>query len=51
VDNLAKAILDAIRGIAYGDDTQVCMLTAMKWWQAVADDEPRVIVAISPPKL
>jgi len=27
------------------------MLTAMKWWQAVADDEPRVIVAISPPKL
>ena len=51
IDNLVKAILDSLKNVAWHDDTQVCMLTAMKWWQAVADDEPRVIVAISPPKL
>ena len=30
VDNLAKAALDAINGIIYADDSQVCILVAQK---------------------
>jgi len=31
-DNLAKAVLDALNGIAYNDDGQVCKLTVEKWY-------------------
>jgi Holliday junction resolvase RusA-like endonuclease len=31
LDNLAKAILDALNEIAYNDDGQVCRLTVEKW--------------------
>ena len=42
-DNLAKAILDALNGIAYYDDSQVCELSVSKLYS----DNPRVIVSIS----
>jgi len=32
LDNLAKAILDALNEIAYNDDGQVCRLTIEKWY-------------------
>lgn len=34
VDNLAKAILDALNGIAYDDDSQIQNLTVSKRWSA-----------------
>lgn len=42
-DNLAKAVLDALNGIAYYDDSQVCELSVSKLYS----DNPRVIVNIS----
>lgn len=42
-DNLAKAVLDALNGIAYYDDSQVCELSVSKLY----GDNPRVIVNIS----
>lgn len=42
-DNLAKAVLDALNGIAYYDDSQVCELSVSKLY----GDNPRVIVSIS----
>jgi Holliday junction resolvase RusA-like endonuclease len=42
-DNLAKAVLDALNGIAYYDDSQVCELSVSKLYS----DNPRVIVSIS----
>ena len=35
VDNLAKAILDALNGIAYEDDSQVYSLEVQKWYVGV----------------
>lgn len=32
VDNLAKAILDALNGVAYEDDSQIQMLSIKKCW-------------------
>lgn len=31
-DNLAKAILDALNGVAYPDDAQIVKLTVRKWY-------------------
>ena len=42
-DNIAKAILDALNGIAYHDDSQVVTLAVEKWY---VPDEPCVIVTI-----
>lgn len=42
-DNLAKSILDALNGIAFYDDSQVCELSVSKLYS----DNPRVIVRIS----
>lgn len=41
-DNIEKAILDALNGIAYVDDKQVIEATVRKWYS----DVPRVIVMI-----
>lgn len=41
-DNLAKSILDALNGIAFNDDSQICVLTVHKLYS----DEPRVDVTI-----
>jgi Holliday junction resolvase RusA-like endonuclease len=42
-DNLAKSILDALNGIAYYDDSQVCELLVRKYYS----DNPRVEILIS----
>lgn len=42
VDNIAKAILDGLNGVAYEDDKQVCSLTVEKFF----DERPRVCVEI-----
>ena len=34
-DNLAKSILDALNGLAYDDDAQVCMLVVKKLYAEV----------------
>lgn len=41
-DNIAKAVLDALNGIAYHDDSQVVCLAVGKWYS----DAPCVIVSI-----
>lgn len=41
-DNVAKAICDALNGIAYTDDSQVCILTVCKYYS----DYPRAEVTI-----
>lgn len=43
VDNLAKAVLDALNGVCYGDDAQV---DEMHLYRAVDRDRPRVEVEI-----
>lgn len=42
-DNIAKAVLDALNGLAYVDDAQVVELSVVKYW----DYEPRVEVTIT----
>lgn len=42
-DNLAKAVLDSLNGLAYKDDAQVICLGVIKQW----DEKPRVEVWIS----
>lgn len=41
-DNIAKAVLDALNGIAYYDDSQIVSLTVHKLY----NEYPKVIVAI-----
>ena len=42
-DNVAKSILDALNGIAYYDDAQICELVVCKMYS----DEPRAEVVIN----
>ncbi|MDR1246125.1 MAG: RusA family crossover junction endodeoxyribonuclease [Clostridiales Family XIII bacterium] len=42
-DNIAKAILDALNGIAYRDDAQICMLSVKK----IYGDRARVEVTLT----
>ena len=42
-DNIAKAVLDAMNGIVYHDDTQVCRLVVSKYYS----DQPRIEVQVS----
>lgn len=35
IDNIVKAILDALNGVAYQDDTQVMRITAVKTYAAI----------------
>ncbi len=42
-DNIAKAILDALNGVAYADDKQVVNLCVSKMW---ADKRPQTVVQI-----
>lgn len=39
VDKLARGVLDALTGVAYGDDSQVTQLVAVKRYAATEDDE------------
>lgn len=43
-DNIAKTVCDALNGLAYGDDTQICQLIVNKTYAAVA----RLEVEIEP---
>lgn len=42
-DNIAKAILDALKSIAWADDVQVVSLNVLKLW---TDEDPRVEVSL-----
>ena len=43
IDNVVKAVLDAINGIAYEDDAQVVMISAQKAYS----ERPRVEISVS----
>ena len=43
IDNVVKAVLDAINGIAYEDDAQVVMISASKAYS----ERPRVEISVS----
>lgn len=43
IDNICKAVLDGLNGVAWVDDKQVCMLLGIKKW---TQDSPRVEVHI-----
>lgn len=43
IDNICKAVLDGLNGVAWLDDKQVCMLLGIKKW---TQDNPRVEVHI-----
>lgn len=43
IDNVIKAILDSLNGLAYGDDSQVVCISAEKYYS----NNPRVEVEIS----
>lgn len=44
IDNLAKAVQDALNGIAYGDDRQIVALVAVK---AISREHPRTEIEIA----
>lgn len=46
VDNLCKALLDALNGIAWIDDAQVCEIWAKKVW--AASDHIAVVISGNP---
>jgi Holliday junction resolvase RusA-like endonuclease len=41
-DNLAKAVLDSLNGLAYNDDSQIISLTASKYYRDVSGIELRL---------
>lgn len=41
-DNIAKSILDALNGVAYKDDSQICKLSVEKYY----GEDPKVIVSL-----
>ena len=47
IDNVAKAVLDGLNGVAYKDDTQVVCLQVIKGW-ALGTEELRVYVTDTP---
>jgi Holliday junction resolvase RusA-like endonuclease len=46
-DNLCKSVMDAWRGLAWRDDSQVCDLHSRKWY-AEKQGQPRVEIEIVP---
>jgi Holliday junction resolvase RusA-like endonuclease len=47
LDNLAKGVLDALNGLAYHDDGQVCELKIVKY-HAAEGETPGVLVELKP---
>jgi Holliday junction resolvase RusA-like endonuclease len=45
-DNIAKAICDALNGVAYGDDAQICKLCVSKRYQALEGCTPYTLVEV-----
>ena len=44
-DNLIKGVWDALDGIVWRDDTQICVVIAEKWI-AAGDEQPHVIIEL-----
>lgn len=47
LDNLIKAILDGLNGIAFKDDAQVCSISAIKEY-GLGDEDGRITVELHP---
>ena len=45
-DNLAKSVLDALNGLVWVDDCQVCECVLTKWI-AAGDEQPHVLVRVT----
>ena len=45
-DNLDKAVLDALKGITWRDDCQICDGRIQKW-RASGDEQPHVVITIT----
>lgn len=45
IDNLCKAVTDALIGLAYRDDSQICLVNASKMFCA-GDQQPRTVVTV-----
>lgn len=45
-DNLEKSCLDALNGLLWVDDCQVCELVAAKWI-AAGDEQPHVLIRVT----
>ncbi len=43
IDNLIKAVLDALKGVVWHDDSQICVLEAHKSYVA----EPQTVVTVT----
>ena len=43
VENVAKSVLDGMNGVVFADDSQVCLLVALKCWT----DRPRTEVLVN----
>lgn len=46
-DNLDKSVLDALKGLAWIDDSQVCQGNIQKWI-ASGDEQPHAVITITP---
>jgi Holliday junction resolvase RusA-like endonuclease len=46
LDNVLKGALDALRGLMWIDDTQVCAGDIQKW-RAAGDEQPHCVITIS----
>ncbi len=44
-DNLEKAVMDALKGLLWRDDAQVCQWSGAKW-VAAGDEQPHVVVTV-----
>lgn len=47
IDNIAKAVLDGMNGVVFGDDSLVSEMIIQKVYQLNDEDEPRVEVCIN----
>jgi Holliday junction resolvase RusA-like endonuclease len=47
VDNLQKAMQDALNGILWADDAQICDGRLQKW-RAAGDEQPHVTIIVTP---
>lgn len=46
IDNLLKAVLDALNGVVYADDRQVGQLCDLSKWYAAVDEAPSTTVLV-----
>lgn len=46
VDNVIKAILDALNGMAFEDDRQIVQVTCEKWYDTTDENEGFAVVTI-----